>query len=271
MRIVTTTSVFGRGYPAQTALERLCAVGFDSLDMGLDYWTYGKDSPFLCDGYLDWASSLRERADALGVRYTHAHAPGGADSGDIIYRAIETAAVLGARYMVLHPMYRYPDLREMTDPDDFIKINAAAVRPYLEKAERAGMILLAENLQDGAVADPRVISALVEEVGSPWYGWCYDVGHAHCCGFGPERLDGCAAPLSVHLHDNDGTGDDHLIPGDGTIDWRETAVRLRAVGYTGDCVLEAHHQCLDAPDAEREAVLARLLDSGRWIAELMSN
>ena len=270
-RVVTTTSVFGRGYPAQTALERLCAVGFDSLDMGLDYWTYGKDSPFMGDGYLDWAKALRERAEALGVRSTHAHGPGGADSGEVVTRAIKTAAVLGAKYIVLHPMYRYPDLREIADPEDFIRINAAALRPFLEEAERQGIVLLAENLQDGAVADPRVISALVEEVASPAYGWCYDSGHAHCCGFGPDLLAGCVPPLSVHFHDNDGAGDDHLIPGDGTIDWRETVKALLAAGYTGDCVLEAHHQCLHAPDEEREAILARLLESGRWLAELISN
>ena len=95
-RVVTTTCVFPKGYPAGTALERIAAAGFEGLDMGLDYWVYGAESPFLGDGYLDWAKTLRERAEKLGAAYTHAHAPWGADGGDMIGRSLDTAAALGA-------------------------------------------------------------------------------------------------------------------------------------------------------------------------------
>ena len=61
-RIVTTTSVFEPGYPAEKALERLADLGFEALDMALDYWTE-EGSPFLSDGYLTWAEALRERAE----------------------------------------------------------------------------------------------------------------------------------------------------------------------------------------------------------------
>ena len=65
MRIVTTTSVFDRGYDAKKALRRLSAVGFDGLDMGFDYYM-GEKSPFLRFTYRFWARSLRRRAKKLG-------------------------------------------------------------------------------------------------------------------------------------------------------------------------------------------------------------
>ena len=61
-RIVTTTSVFPPGYPAEDAVDRLARLGFEGLDMALDYCT-GPGSPFMEDRYLDWAAGLRRRAE----------------------------------------------------------------------------------------------------------------------------------------------------------------------------------------------------------------
>ena len=75
--------------------------------------------------------------------------------------------------------------------------------------------------------------------------------------------------MSLHIQDNDGSGDGHLIPGDGTIDWTAFLAVLRDVGYLGDCVLEAHHQSLEAPDAERDAILTRLLKTAQPMRDEM--
>ena len=110
----------------------------------------------------------------------------------------------------------------------------------------------------------------MKEVDSPLFGWCFDTGHANSCGYKPEILKKCAAaPLSVHLQDNHGGGDEHLIPGDGTIDWAGTLIALRSVGYLGDCVMEAHHQSLVAPDEERDAILVRLLTEAKKLRAQM--
>ena len=76
-------------------------------------------------------------------------------------------------------------------------------------------------------------------------------------------------PLSLHIQDGDGTGDQHLIPGDGTIDWTLFTKTLKEVGYLGDCVMEAHHQSLVAPDEERDAILARLLTEAKKLRAQM--
>ena len=268
-RIVTTTDVFEVGYPAETAVERLARLGYEGIDMGFDYWVFD-DSPFLGDDYLDWARSLKEKADKSGTAYTHTHAPGDAGSRDEVIRSIEAASVMGAKYCVVHPIWKDDRGNTIKSKTKFISVNANAIKEYLPTAEKCGVIILSENILWGSSADPRIISELVEEVNSPWFGWCFDTGHAHCCGYEPSVLTKCkVVPLSLHIQDNDGSGDGHLIPGDGTVDWEEFFSALFKIGYTGDCVMEAHHQSLDAPDDQRDAILTRLYETAVPMRERM--
>ena len=269
-RIVTTTSVFEPGYPAEKAAKRLCALGFEGLDMALDYWFF-PDSPFMGEGWREWAVSLREYVEKIGIPYTHSHAPLDAEGGSVISRSIETAGILGAKYTVVHPVCRQNGAI-IEDAEEFIRVNANLVRPMLETAEKCGVAILSENLLWGASKDPRIISSLVKEVDSPFFGWCFDTGHANCFGYRPSVLCECAcAPLSLHLQDNFGDGNDsHLIPGDGTVDWDALTEALNCASYSGDCVLEAHHQSLEAPDGERDEILKRLLSIAHVLRDKMS-
>ena len=265
--IVTTTDVFEAGYDAITAIDRLARLGYKGIDMGFDYWTFS-GSPFGAADYLDWAQELRTHADAVGIPYTHAHAPADAGNSYWLERSIRASAVIGAKYCVVHPAYQQSGVT-ITDNETFISVNAGYIRSFLPLAEECGVVLLSENLLWGASADPRIISALVEEVDSPWLGWCFDTGHAYAKGYQPQILTDCSVvPLSVHIQDSLGS-DDHLIPGDGIIDWDAFVQTLKAVGYTGDCVVEAHHQSLNAPDGERDAILLRLLEKSRELRAAM--
>ena len=261
MNIVTTTSVFPPCYSAEDALLRLKKCGFRHLDLAIDYMTQDKSFPFLTSEWENWAKSLRALADENGVTYTHAHACGSASSrSSQMLRGFQVCKILGIRYIVVHPIYKNADQKIITDPDEFVALNAKEVQPLLKIADECGVTVLSENLLWGASIPPAVISALVEEVNSPNFGWCYDVGHAHCQGFNNDALLGLKhPPLSLHIHDNQGhSNDEHLIPGDGTVDWKRFVEVLLEVGYQGDLVLEAHHQSLDLPDEERDTHLSKL-------------
>ena len=266
-RIVTTTSVFQPGYPAEDAMDRLKRIGFEGQDMALDYWRDISDSPFMAGDCEAWGRALRARAEKIGIPYTHAHAPGEAEDNPLIERSIRTASALGARYMVLHPAWHLPDDTIIEDERAFVDRNVRLIAPWLTLAREMNVTILSENLLWGSSRDPRVIARLVEAVGSPYVGWCYDTGHANCFGFRPQVLKECAAaPLSLHIQDNHGgPRDEHLIPGDGTVDFKALTDTLKAIGYAGDCVLEAHHQSLEAPDDRRDEILARLLEKARRI------
>ena len=90
----------------------------------------------------------------------------------------------------------------------------------------------------------------------PAVGMCLDTGHAHLGRYIEAFIDLAGARLlHVHLHDNHGTHDDHLIPGRGAIDWCAVFDGLRRVQYAGALVIEL---ACDRPSATyfREALSA---------------
>ena len=75
-------------------------------------------------------------------------------------------------------------------------------------------------------------------------GICIDVGHANLhrdlfANPAAAYLRAFAGRL-IHLHvsDNSGAGDEHLVPGTGNIDWRSITAALRRIPYRGNIVLE---------------------------------
>jgi sugar phosphate isomerase/epimerase len=77
-----------------------------------------------------------------------------------------------------------------------------------------------------------------------------DVGHAHL-GDGITAAFTELKPLlrSSHLHDNHGERDEHLWPGDGTIQWDEVWEGLKTAPQTPAGVLEIHYSLGEDPEA----------------------
>ncbi|MBR0385883.1 MAG: sugar phosphate isomerase/epimerase [Erysipelotrichaceae bacterium] len=73
----------------------------------------------------------------------------------------------------------------------------------------------------------------------PEAGNCYDAGHCHA--HFNDEYDFAQFKdrfYCVHLHDNHGESDEHLLPGDGTIDWPKVMAELKHNGYAGPITLE---------------------------------
>jgi len=69
----------------------------------------------------------------------------------------------------------------------------------------------------------------------------------------------------VHLHDNDGTKDEHLLPGHGTVDWSSYMVELGRCGYRRPLMFEA-----GGPGGYEE-VFRELVRVGNHLMELMGH
>ena len=266
MKIVTTTSVYPPCTDMAQIIHRLAALGFDGMDIAFDYCVQDKTYPFMTDGYEDWAGFLRMEAEASGIFFTHGHAPFDASGrGDIVERTLRCASLLGVRYVVVHPLWRKADGSFYEDPAEFISVNKEAIQPILAAAEKHGVVILSENLLWGASIPAENIADLVKAVDSPQFGWCYDTGHANAFGRSYDALkDVSHVPVSLHIQDNHANGrDDHLIPGDGNIDWYGFMKVLKSIGYPGEFVIEAHHQTLEMEDDKRDPFLAELLRRAR--------
>ena len=47
---------------------------------------------------------------------------------------------------------------------------------------------------------------------------------------------------NMHIHDNLGDDDNHLMVGEGSIDWPDVTGRLKALGYNGPFISECRHR-----------------------------
>jgi sugar phosphate isomerase/epimerase len=117
--------------------------------------------------------------------------------------------------------------------------------------------------------DFAVLRRLFDLYSSDFLGLCYDAGHGNLDGRGLDHLETVKDRLiSVHLHDNDGTADQHRLVFSGTIDWARLA-RIIATSSYEKCVnLEISMNNEGIPD--EPTFLARAYETGAALADMIA-
>lgn len=188
---------------------------------------------------------------------------------DLLRREMEYTAALGAETLVIHPGRRtgkFGSIGELLDAfeaevrshslDQVIAVCAENLHAAGEFAAECGVRIAVENVDRfEPLASPELLPRLIAKSDSPAVGFCFDSGHAHCCGNDPVAwIDKMGRKLfATHLHDNHGVRgirqeagflssagiDEHLPPGFGTIDWFGVISALRRNRYEGTVNFES--------------------------------
>ena len=250
------------GHDIRALLDDLKAAGFDYVDANC--WQFSDPGrPLSRNDWRDFAHKMREHADKIGVRFRQIHGatvngmrwddpddPAAvAHMNAMNFRCVETAKILGADWMVMHPfnlphdpLYSAQKAKEAT---------IAYVAPYLELAKKLGVGIALENMVDYGGrrrrycgGDPEELLDLVDTLADPSVGMCIDTGHAHASGIDvPSFIRAAGARLKcTHINDNLTDKDAHLPPFFGSVDWKETVRALREIGYEGDFSFEIGSQ-----------------------------
>jgi sugar phosphate isomerase/epimerase len=116
-------------------------------------------------------------------------------------------------------------------------------------ARPLGVRVLVENLLSEPTTPEHLITIL--DLGHlDGIGVCLDLGHAHISVGVSEAITVLGGRIvSMHVHDNQGTKDEHLWPGDGTIDWPAVRDAIQALKSAPAAVLEIGHSLGDAASA----------------------
>jgi sugar phosphate isomerase/epimerase len=100
-------------------------------------------------------------------------------------------------------------------------------------------------------------------------GLCYDSGHGNIDGGGLSELASTKDRLiSIHLHDNSGTADEHRLPFSGTVDWARLATILSSSAYT-KCISMESNMGKERITSEEE-FLARAFAAGSRLSAMVS-
>jgi len=182
------------------------------------------------------------RAGAPSVNVLHPEKSRRIDAMDEIKRALEAAERIPFKNLVVH-------LGENTDrwSPRSIEYGMTALEHLGAFARPLGVRLLVENLVSEATTPEHLLTILdmghLQNVSV-----CLDLGHAHIEPGTTEAIAMLGNRIaSVHVHDNHATKDEHLWPGDGTIDWLATAKALQELTPAPALVLEISHALNDAP------------------------
>lgn len=184
------------------------------------------------------------RGGAPAVNLIHPEKSRRIDAMDEIKRALEVAEQIPFRFLIVHL-----GEREDTWNPRSLEFSFTALEHLRAFANPLGVKLLVENLQ-GEVTQPANLLEIISTGHLTDIGVCLDVGHAHL-GEGVGATLEQLKPLlrSSHLHDNRGERDEHLWPGDGTIEWDPVFDGLKSAPQTPAGVLEIHYALGDDPDA----------------------
>ena len=177
------------------------------------------------------------------------------DAVAILCRWFELFAAIGIKNAVLHcDIKSFP---EGASYEEVIAANAEKLKLLAPYAEKLGLCICLENLRSYFATVDSLLD-VIERVGSPALGICFDTGHFHLNVKDATQESFILAAgkylHALHIADNDGTADQHLMPyGHGRVDWKSVMRGLNAIGYSDCFNYEIPGERIRVPLAVRDA------------------
>jgi sugar phosphate isomerase/epimerase len=151
---------------------------------------------------------------------------------ELIKNRIHMAAYLRSDVIILHipeiPVSYSQDMTTWLKP---VRKSLDELTPF---AKERDVKIAIENMENDNFERINQLFSLYDP---EFLGLCYDAGHGNIgMGLGLLHLDKVKHRLiSVHLHDNDGSGDQHNLLFSGTVDWERLA-RIMATSSYSKCI-----------------------------------
>lgn len=241
----------------EEAVDIVAEAGFDTIDfnLGLAHRRISAGQDF-----TETFEYVRQYVESKGLRIHQTHARVLVFEEtltdrfyDMIVEDIKATAILGAKYIVIHPLK--PRFAIYDRSADYRReINLAFFKRLKPVLEEYGVIECIENLFHtdeergvccpAACSRPEEILGYLNELGTDNFGVCLDTGHMLLTGDYtgdtiPNAIRKFGKNLKVlHVHDNRKIRDDHYLPFMGLTDWKAVANALEEVGFDGVFSLE---------------------------------
>jgi sugar phosphate isomerase/epimerase len=221
------------------ALTNLGGAGFQAVEYSHTYHLSQRE-----------AARVGELAHSLGLQSWSCHAEGRREfeladnleeAREALQHCLALCAELGSKVLVLHtPIAPTDDLSLGAGADVLLALarDRSVLEPACRRAAELGLDIALEN--GHSLAHMRYILRLRDLIGAENLGFCVDTGHAALGDLGPAQAIELAGRYlyTTHLQDNHGRRDDHLPPGEGSIDWPAVFTALKRVGYARTIMLE---------------------------------
>ncbi len=272
MRLAVTNYVYLR-YPFEEAVKRIAEAGYD----GIEIWG-GRPHVYPPDVNEEKAKEIKKLVDDHGleivcftpeqcfypVNISSPYEKEREESIEYMKKSIDVAAMLETKMMVITPGYAVKDGTNKKKAWDRL---VETLRELAMYAEGKGVILAMEPLtlyETNLVSTLYDLEALLEDVGSEHLKGMVDTGHANVTKESAIEYVRRLGKNLVHVHvdDNDGSADSHLIPGRGTFDFKSFISVLKASGYKGYLSVELGFMYTVDPDSA-------IIESKRYLDSIL--
>jgi sugar phosphate isomerase/epimerase len=154
-----------------------------------------------------------------------------------IASAIDACREIGAPIITVHPGFVQGIAFLVKD-----RVIEQTKRSLVELAPIAidnSVDLAVENMPVGINGTCTTAEELLEVIGESELGVCFDMGHANTAGQVDDLLKHVKRFRNVHLHNNNGTWDQHNAIDDGTADVAAVVQTIEHSSYGGNYIIES--------------------------------
>lgn len=166
-----------------------------------------------------------------------------------IEKAIITAMKLNSKLVVIHPGGK---CNSIIDRETRMNKCITSLTEIVEFGSQWGIKVALENTLPGRLGDHwSEIQHILETISSKYLGICLDTGHyllnqesteKGTLRLDKEPIDWKKNLLHIHIHDNDGKTDLHLLPEEGCFPWNQLLSCLKNIQYQGYLIIEPKEQ-----------------------------
>jgi sugar phosphate isomerase/epimerase len=124
-----------------------------------------------------------------------------------------------------------------------LKLFVEMIKPVAEHAEKEGVLLLVEPEPGLLIETADQFLEFMQHMDSPAIGMNFDIGHSYCVSDDPATTIPRVARYIKHFHLEDIAASrvhQHLIPGEGAIDFASTLKAIKALNYKGWITIELY-------------------------------
>jgi sugar phosphate isomerase/epimerase len=169
-------------------------------------------------------------------------------------RALTLAKELGAPCITTEPGGPVPPGESWSAA---LKLFVEMIKPVAEHAEREDVLLLVEPEPGLLIETADQFLEFIGHIDSPAVGMNFDVGHAYCVKDDPATTIPRVEKYIRHFHLEDIAATrvhQHLIPGEGAIDFAAALRAIRDIGYAGWITVELYPYVANPDEAARLAL-----------------
>ena len=185
---------------------------------------------------------------------------------EIYKRNIEYCDYCGCKNLVIHGIST--PLGDDGDWEKYEKLNLKLYSSLIPVLQKTNVTVCLEDLFQttgnvrymGHCGDPHEAVSLIDRLNSEaqkeCFGFCLDTGHINLLRWDFRYYVGILGKRikCLHIHDNDGVADTHMMPLTGTVNWKQLVEALKAVGYDGDLDFETFAQTNKVLDFDEELI-----------------